>query len=286
MSVVSRKDDAVSVWGIAMFRDEEDVAEHVVRHLAEEGFDGVLIADNNSVDGTAKRLADLAQELDGSCRVVVIEDPEIGYYQSAKMTKLAAAAHNEFGADWIVPFDADEVWYSRTTTRLAETLTALPPIVGWITATLFNHFPSALDPVGDNPFETIQWREAGPGKLPKIAFRYDDAAVIQMGNHAVVGAGIGAGADLGIEIRHFPYRSFEQFMRKARNGEEAYAATDLSPDFGAHWRGYATILRNYGEDVLRRDVFEKYFWFLSPVDEGMVWDPAPFRRWARLNGTY
>jgi hypothetical protein len=44
-------------------------------------------------------------------RVHVVTDREPAYFQAAKMTRLARAAARA-GADWVVPFDADELWFA------------------------------------------------------------------------------------------------------------------------------------------------------------------------------
>jgi hypothetical protein len=120
-------------------------------------------------------------------------------------------------------------------------------------------------------------RQPHRAPLPKVAFRWQDGAVIHQGNHGVT-LPTAASSVGGLEVRHFPYRSVEQFVRKARNGAAAYAATDLPVDVGAHWRSYGELLERYGEEVLH-DVFRRHFWFLSPADAGMVLDPAPYCRW-------
>jgi hypothetical protein len=264
-----------------MMKDEQDIAYHTLIHLAEEGVDGIIVADNLSVDGTRDEIERARK--DTSCPIEVIEDKDPAYYQSEKMTKLAHNAHEKYGADWIIPFDADELWYSHTD-RIAVVLRNLPGHVGKIEAELWNHFPSSIDPEGTNPFETIEWRQKEPGALPKVAVRYHPDLVIYQGNHSALGPPqtISYGTHLGVslQLRHFPYRTFEQFKRKAINGAKAYAATDLHETTGAHWRSYGNILEQWGEDVLRTEVFEKYFYFFSPVDGGMIYDPAPFRRWS------
>lgn len=271
----------MSVWGISMMRDEADVAARTVLHLLEEGLDGVLVLDNRSVDGTGDQLRELAET--HGC-VSVIDDPDPAYYQSAKMTHLARLAHDHHGAEWIVPFDADEVWYS-TEGRLGDVLrgvTRTDPLLV-IGAPLYNHFATSIDQTTGNPFIDLEWRQPQPGALPKVIFRWDDRLdQIDQGNHSVTIAGHsfdGTVAGHSIELRHFPYRSFEQFCRKARNGAEAYAATTLPETAGAHWRQYGRILDLHGPDALR-EVYDTWFWHLAPVEAGLIHDPAPWRRWA------
>lgn len=270
---------ATEVWAIGMVRDEADVIGHTLSHLADEGVDGILIADNLSTDGTRDLLADARRCLD--CRVEVLDDPEPGYYQSAKMTRLAARAA-DLGATWIVPFDADEVWFAHSE-RLAVALRSLSSDVRVVEARLFNHFATALDLAGTNPFETMIYRQRRTGALPKVAFRWSPDVVVAQGNHAAAftEATEGrAGSVLrnDLEVRHFPYRSFEQFKRKAANGAAAYAATDLPDTMGAHWRQYGELLARYGDDALR-EVWDRWYWFLSPTDADLARDPAPFMRW-------
>lgn len=265
------------VIAVSMMKDEQDVAASTVLHLLDEYVDEVIVADNGSTDGTRDALADIAYVYP---QVTVLDDPEVGYYQSRKMTALAAMAA-ERGATWIIPFDADEVWYAHAD-RLAVVLRSLPSNVSIVGARLFNHFTTKLDEDPKQvkiPFQRMVYRQVEPGALPKVCFRWRADAEIQQGNHSVIfHNGTPEVVDATVELRHFPYRSFEQFKSKAQNGAKAYAATDLPHDVGAHWREYGAILDRYGEDALR-EVYDRWFSFTAPITEGLIFDPAPFRRW-------
>jgi glycosyltransferase involved in cell wall biosynthesis len=234
------------IYAVSMFKDEADIAYDSIRHLVSEGVDGIIVADNNSTDGTWAELEKAAAHF--SCDIQLIHDPEVGYYQSRKMTDLARMAAGR-GAQWIIPFDADEIWHGDV--PLGQLLAIQPDDVTVAEATLWNYYRT-------------------------VAFRWNENAVVQQGNHGVDGV---EGLRLPLlNVRHFPYRSFRHFVKKARNGARAYAATDL-PDYqGAHWRGYGSILENGGEDALR-EVFDTYFSFATPSEAGLVRDPAPFCRW-------
>lgn len=260
------------VWAVTMVKDEADVIYGTIEHLLGEGVDGIIVADNGSTDHTAREARGLSG---GDVPVIVVDDPDPAYYQSAKMTHLADLARDR-GATWIVPFDADELWYS-TGDRLADTLRAQPDDVGVVTAPLYNHFATSIDVDDPCPFRSMVYRQAEAGALPKVAVRWCPELVIHQGNHSAAHPGRTA-TGTGVELRHFPYRSFEHFVQKARNGAAAYAATDLPQTTGAHWRQYGEILERHGEDELRK-VWEGYYWFLSPTDGGLVHDPAPFCRW-------
>jgi glycosyltransferase involved in cell wall biosynthesis len=256
----------VVTFGISMVRDEADVIAGTLRHMADE-VDHLIVADNRSTDGTRDILSNLARDLP----LTVLDDPEIGYLQSKKMTHLAGVAADA-GAVWIVPFDADELWVWDD--RIRDHLHRLTATV--VRADLYNHFPSAVDPDDPDPFRSIVWRQRQPGALPKVAFRWHPAAVIHQGNHGIDLPTVTAAS--GMVVRHFPYRSADQFVRKARNGAEAYRATDFGPEVGAHWRQYGDLLDRFGPSALE-DVFRRWFWNLSPVDAGLVHDPAPYLRW-------
>jgi hypothetical protein len=211
-----------------MFRDEADVAPFVVRHMLDEGC-YVLVADNMSTDGTRQILDQIAAS---EPRLIVVDDLEVGYYQDRKMTALGQQAA-EWGATWIVPFDADEWWYSPVG-RLADVLTVDVPAdvlkaFGW------DHRPHQTDDQTDrNPFTRMRWREPDTQKFPCVAYRPHPDAWLHMGNHDIDRSGRRVAGLL--EYRHFGFRSFEQMRRKVRQGKQAYDATDLPYLHGTHWR--------------------------------------------------
>lgn len=259
----------MSVWAISTVKDEADVIVGTLRHLADE-VDYILVADNGSTDGTRDLLADLSTSLP----LHVLDDPEVGYYQSRRMSHLAERAAAQ-GATWVVPFDADELWLSWAG-RIREVLPALPP-ANVATAQLTNHYSTSIDPPEIDPFRRMGWRARDPQPLPKVAFRWEPGAVIHQGNHGV-SLPSGNSEVEALEIRHFPARTAEQFTRKARNGAEAYKHTNLPPSEGAHWRSYGALIDLHGPEALA-DVYRAHWWYLSPTDSGLVYDPAPYLRW-------
>jgi glycosyltransferase involved in cell wall biosynthesis len=258
----------MSTIAVAMCRNELDVAEAFVRHMASE-VDEVIVLDNGSTDGTREILAQLTTEIP----LTVLDDPEVGYYQSRRMSWLAGLA-GERGAEWVVPADFDEIWYASGAS-ISTVLAGMPAHVA--EAAVFNHYATSIDDPGDNPFQRLTWRQVTPLGLPKVAFWWRDGAIVHQGNHGVSLPGQ-AVTKLALEIRHFPYRSAEQFTAKAVQGAAAYAATDLPEDQGAHWRAYGRI-HDQGGDAALEAVFREHFWYRSPVDSGLVHDPAPYRRW-------
>jgi len=258
------------VAGITMCRDEADIIGPFLRKLAAQ-VDFIVIADNNSVDGTRDILADLERELP----LTVLDDPEVGYFQSAKMTDLAHRAAS-LGATWVVPADCDEVWYAPFHHRVADLLEELAPQWFCAAATLYDHVATAIDPDEPDPLSRLGWRRREPAPLVKVACRVRDDLTINQGNHS---ASYDGGATVYTDhlvIRHFPYRSSEQMIRKALNGAEAYAATDLPEDQGAHWRQYGQLIAQEGEAAFTENVFRKWFWSADPnADRSLLFDPCP-----------
>ncbi|HBX79707.1 MAG TPA: hypothetical protein DEG88_01315 [Propionibacteriaceae bacterium] len=223
----SRRRQRGSLWAVTMVKDEADIIERVIRHLFAQGVDGIVVADNRSTDETPAILARLSTEFPG---LHIAADNEPAYYQQAKMTLLARAAAAA-GADWIIPFDADELWFAPSG-RLKEWLNGSSDEI--VQAVMYNTFPGQDGWVLDTQ----------RSHLVKVAFRARPDVVVTIGNHDVIHPGR-RGA--GLRIAHVPWRSFGQFASKTRNGAAAYALTD-SPDLlGAHWRRTGT----QPEDVMR-----------------------------------
>lgn len=264
------------VIGVTMVRDERDIIGYTLAHMLAQ-IDHVIVADNGSTDGTREFLG----EFEASCRLTVLDDPEVGYFQADKMTALACKAW-QMGATFVIPFDADEVWLSRDGRRIADVLDDLPDDLLVAQADLWDHVPTACDPQGEpNPVRRIGWRRPTPAPLPKVAVRPAFGLRIAQGNHSATYAEHdlpGTVTNL-LTIRHYPYRSAEQTLRKIRNGAQAYAATDLPPEQGAHWRQWGQF-----SDEQIGDLFRKWHWRAEPdqplVIDGehqppLIFDPAP-----------
>lgn len=255
----------MSVYGIAIVRDEADIIEATVRNMLAQ-VDRVVVADNGSVDGTRALLDSLSAE-DG--RLEVLEDLDPAHYQSRKTSALAAQAAAD-GADWVIPFDADEIWLSphgRIADVLADATGTIAP------ALLYNHVSTALDPAED-PVQRMGWRVRNPLGLPKVACRPSLPVMIAEGNHVASYPRVELAEGL-LEVRHFPYRSAEQFLSKVRNGAAALAATDLPADVGVHWRQYGELLEKAGPEAVE-DWFREHFFTVDPESEAdLVFDPAP-----------
>lgn len=260
----------MSVCAIMLVKDEADIIETTLRHLATQ-VDEIVVADNRSTDGTWEELEYLR---DAGLPLLIEDDPVVGYYQSRKMTVLARDAGDR-GHEWVVPCDADEIWYS-THGRVGDILGTLAVEVA--EAVLYDHVATGSDPADDDPTVSIGWRRHERGGLPKVACRVRPGLAIEMGNHGAHYPGPTATLQEALTVRHFPYRSAEQMVSKVRNGAAAYAATNLPPDIGQHWREYGDLLEKAGEQAIF-DVFRTWFWVEKPEQDGtLIYDPAPVAR--------
>lgn len=245
----------MSVAAVMLVKDEADIIGPVLHHLKAEGIDQILLADNMSEDNTAA-----IAELYG-CEIVVDDDP--GYRQDSKTTTLAHAAYDSFGADWILPVDADEVFYWQHGT-LAEFFDQVEADI--VVASGWDHLATDDDdPTEPNPLKRITRRRQQQQTWGKVAFRYRPDVQVHMGNHDVTHPGHKI---RGLNYRHFQYRSFEQMVRKVRNGKAAYeAAPEIHEMHGTHWREAGAL-----SDA---DLFRK--WRRLCEEPGLIEDPCPFR---------
>jgi hypothetical protein len=255
-----------------MVRDEADIIGYTIRHLAAEGVNGITIADNLSKDATRREIQLAAAAV--RIPVEIVDDPDPAYFQGRKMTALARRAADR-GATWIIPFDADELWYAPGL-PLASYLRKVPAAAPCVLARRWNHMATAADdPADSNPFTRMRYRQKSPIGNFKCAFRWHPQASIIDGNHGIRIAGEPVGHhEEFIGLRHFPYRSPGQLVTKIRNGMEAIIAGKRPPTMSAHWRNLWTVLEKQGEEALRK-IFEERFFASDPTS--LIFDPAPSR---------
>lgn len=252
----------MSVAAVMMVRDEADIVGHTIRHLLTQ-VDHVYVADNRSTDGTS----DIVRSF-GEDSVSVTRDDEVAYNQSEKTTRLAMWAMTE-GHTWVIPVDADEVWLAPNGDTLRTFLLAQARDVQLVGAALYDHHPTGMDDVHDPvPQLRLGWRRKHAGALPKVAARLHGRLTIHPGNH---GADYGSRQVLqidGLTLRHFTWRDSDQYVRKIRNGLEAYADV-ARQDIGVHWR-----MHDGATDAQIREHFQDWFWVQDPDrDPELVFDP-------------
>lgn len=245
----------MKIIAVSMVKDEADIIRSTIEHLLPQ-VDHVIVADNNSTDDTRDILETLPIE--------IVDDPDPAYWQATKMTQLAHQAIRQ-GADWVIPFDADELWSGEHESMrdvlmntLSATVLAIP--YNFMACTADN--PDELDPV-----RRMNYRGHKQIPLPKVAVRGCLYPVLTQGNHT---AEFNTAQDSGLLIRHYPIRSAEQWERKVRNGVAALQrATGLPESSGQHWRDWGRLLEAAGNKGLR-EAFNEH-WLYEP--DQLVHDP-------------
>lgn len=258
-----RQHPSEAIWAIAMVKNEADVIELTVFHLLDQGVDRILVVDNLSDDGTLEILRSMGAT---DARVIVGVDSEPGYYQAAKMTHLARYARRN-GASWVIPFDADELWFAQEG-RICDALRDSPASVA--TAAMHNAFPT--EQPGEFRVETR------PHDHPKVAYRPHPFALPMIGNHDVARSGLRMDA---LRVLHLPWRSEAQLLRKIRQGAKAFSMIDAPSEHGWHWRDNAghdslTMERLWGEVVTGTNN-ESIGW--SPRGPFLIDDPRTWTTW-------
>jgi len=242
------------VVGIVCVKDELDVLPGVIRRMA-ESVDLILAEDQGSTDGSREFLEDQDS-------VVVFEDTSRAFDHSAKLTKLAHEAM-AFGADWIVPFDADEVWLGLDQLGEVEATMA--------SAVVYLHVATPEDDWGQ-PVDRMTWRKKEPYELRKVACRAHRGMRIWAGGH-----GCDYPRELEptiardiLEVRHFANRSPEQMRRKVRQGVAGLEAAGMPKPTSRHWREWNEL-----DDGGIARVFFEQFWSDRPqTDPSLVFDPV------------
>jgi len=131
----------MSVVAVGTVRDEQDIIGTTVEHLLAE-VDLVIVEDHLSQDATPRILEGLRRIYPE--QLLVLTDTSPLFDQAGRMNTLARLAL-ERGADWVVPFDADEIWYSPTGWPLRELLS--PSFAADVCmATVWEHTPDPNDP--------------------------------------------------------------------------------------------------------------------------------------------
>lgn len=229
---------------ISMVKNEADVIESFVRYSLSFA-DQLIIADHNSSDATGEILAALQQE---GLPLIVESVHMIEQAQAEVMTDLLRRAIVEYGADIVLPLDADEFLVSETAEMTCRTvLQALDrqKVYGlsWVRYAL--RFPDQEQ----NEFLLSRScvRERQASSLQKILIGREAAIqsqlTIRQGNHVAV---IKHDNNLmalvteplqKLHLAHFPERSSQQMMSKVATGWIGNVAKySVNTTVANHWQ--------------------------------------------------
>ena len=202
-------------------RDEADVVDAQIAFHLNAGVDFVVATDHRSQDGTVEILERYARQ----GQLHLIREHGDAMDEGAWATRMSRLAASEFGADWIIPSDADEFWWPRGGS-LKEVLASVPERYGVVRALLRQFVPRPDDGAFFAERMTARVSTTAPINDPTSLFRpnlksihrADPDVTLSAGAHTLLGSSF---APLRgwypIEFLHFPLRSYEQCERKYRN---------------------------------------------------------------------
>lgn len=229
------------IAAVATTYNEAEIIGLTVDHLRAEGIEAIYVADASD-DGTFELL------LERGCTVT---KDDKGYHDQPHWTGLLADVARQHGADWVIPFDADEFWYATDGRTIVETLADVPASVGKLYARMWEH---------------NDWDHRQPAQkpLPKVAFRPAEGMTFAPGNHDVdrVPGEVRWGV---LDLREIQFHSFEHMVRKSTD-----RVVRIDPAFG---QSYGTHQR----ELYVMSMDEKRAWWEARNSREVCLDPIPTR---------
>jgi len=269
---------------ISCVRNEEDIVEAFVRHTL-AFVDYLVILDNGSTDHTQGILQSLAVE---GLPVEIVEDSSLGYWQWKRMNFLLREyALKKYGADWIIPIDADEFIVAENSLLFRDSISSSPrPVkIQWRT-----YVPHPDDFMGKtNPVARIGYRLVEEARkynkiiIPsKVMIAHQDV-VLSQGNHNLVRNGKNVkSTDLdSAYLAHIPIRDPGQYGSKVALGYLQYLAmSEKESNWGWQYEAAYALLKSdpgkfldtYREAALRFSVKPG-----EDFEPKTVFDPIPYR---------
>ncbi len=265
----------MKIVGITMVRNEADIVDLTIRHHLRIGCDAVLAVDNGSTDKTAGILGRLARHDD---RITWTSDP--GAFRQSEITTILARQAFEIGADWVVPFDADEFWWCRRDKSLRAFLddaggapAFLAPVVNFVQhrqrrrssrrGLLHLRMRAIPVPPAEDARRLVTDREIGFVEMlypPKAIFRAGSDVVVPTGNHAVVSASGPPVETNDLACLHAPLRSKQVLEAQAEHGRRV---SEVSSDPQTAWHARRWL------DLSERGDFEEEWRANSYLDEAL-----------------
>lgn len=259
-----------------LVRNEIDVLRENIEFHLSKGVDYIIATDNGSRDGTRE----LLEEYQRLNVMRIFDEPDQDFAQGKWVTRMALAARDEHGAEWILNNDADEFWHPREG-NLKQDLALSSAEIHVCRRRNYLYAYDAED--GDDWRKRVVNRVVDPLPLPsradpvneklpcpflyfdlppKVLIRARGLVSIDQGNHDARFDFTPWRAASTTFIRHYPVRSADQFRRKILQGGAAYARNaDLPSGMGWHWRRWYRMLQQ-GQD---REVFAEML-----PDSGML----------------
>lgn len=248
-----------------LVRDEEDIIKENIDFHLSQGVDFFIVTDNLSQDSTPQILDEYIK------RGVLhyIHEERDNYNQHEWVTKMTRMASIEYEADWVINNDADEFWWPKTDS-LKDFFKIVPDEFNLVEAKRHN-FVAVKD--SGKFYNRMIYKEINSTNhlgLPltsKVAHRANPNVQVHQGNHRVSGLPKPAQWEGGIEIFHFPIRTYEQFLNKIKKGGAAYERNQiLKKSIGKTWR---KLYKNYKREKNLKSFYEDHYYDDEQIKKGI-----------------
>ncbi|NEO52708.1 MAG: hypothetical protein F6K54_06220 [Okeania sp. SIO3B5] len=272
-------EESAVIAGVAMVKDEEDIIYYTLAGNYREGIKKFVVLDHLSSDGTRDEIRRFADD-HPEAMVYLIEDRDPLFHKSRKNSAAAEFANKIWGAEWIFPFDADEI-ISASDKPLPKILSQLDQKHICLGLQHRNHLLRAFyDQSEANPLKRMTHRKKEdrsifPQGYSKIMVRWHSGMRIGQGQHKVNFQGkqlpvTVLGKNHGLILRQYRYRSREQIKQKIVNGGKAYEVTpNMSQKCGGFWQKQYNQYKKKGEKFI-----DEFYESELRGDSDAIYDPV------------
>ncbi len=170
---------------VSIVKNEADIIEAFVRHTS-SWVDHHLIFDHKSTDGTREILEALQRD---SLEITLYTDGSWAHLQQARSNHLTHLAAQTFGADWVIPLDADEIIVGSERQNLEAILSTAGADTP-LSLRLRDYYPSDSDDFTEiNPVQRLRYCQQALSQTKKLllprSLAIDEAVVAVKGSHAI-----------------------------------------------------------------------------------------------------
>lgn len=236
---------------VSIVKNEADIIEAFVRHTL-AWVDHHLVFDHESSDGTRAILHQLQAE---GLPLTLFGDDSPGHRQQARSNYLTRLAAEKYGADWILPLDADEILCGPDRAALEQALARAPEARPASLPLREYHANAADDATIANPVLRLTHCQSAFSPTRKLfvprALALDPSVTAGKGTHALVRDGVAlATAPLPetFHLAHLAQRSPEHLaLRVIRAELQRLSRGQAAAGLDLHYRlGYQLLAENPG----------------------------------------
>lgn len=260
------------IAAVSTIRNEEDIISFCLHHFLQQGVDFILVENNASTDNTLEIVTEMAKEDE---RIIVYNNE--GEYHSSEALSFLAEEARQLGCEWVIPFDADELWgsvnglgndlktidskYAAIEFRFENFVQNKKYDKNNILSTMNYKVPSFASDL-DIIQNRRSWIEAGP--VIKFLVRTHEGIKIPAGSHTYSRSHMPYFFSEDFFAYHLPMRSYDNLVTRAENGKRLIDA-GYDPGFGWQNQRFYSIMQegmldkefdaNFEEDgkLTRRD---------------------------------